>query len=90
MSDLHHAACALYGVPHEQRGAFCTSLVWQAHVADKYVKRLRKLHPYWGDGSLRAVAMPQSAQLRTTPDTGEMLACMAVVVHALQSRRRQE
>ena len=90
MSDLPHAARALYGVPHEQRGAFCARLVWRAHVADKYVKRLEKLHPHWGDGSLRAVALGHSALLRTTPNTGEMLACMAVVVQALQARRRQE
>lgn len=57
LSDLHHAAQAVQTVPEPARKAFCVQLLWQAHVADKYVKRLRKLHPLWGDGSLRAAAL---------------------------------
>lgn len=48
LADLHHAARAVQRKPVSERGGFCRDLVWRAHVADKYVKRLRKLHPVWG------------------------------------------
>lgn len=61
--DLHHAARAIAAVPPEQRVEFAAMLCWRAQVADKYVKRFRRCHPRWGDGSLRSVAMahPQVA-----------------------------
>lgn len=53
IGDLVYAARAVQDAPAGARHARCRALVWRAHAADKYVKRLRKLHPEWGDGSLR-------------------------------------
>lgn len=84
LTDLHHAARALCAVPYERRSTFCARLIWQAHVADKYVKRLRRLHPQWGDGSLRAVALTYAPPPVPPPDTADLLACMSVAIKALQ------
>ena len=63
VTDLHHAARAVAAVERADRARFAAILCWRAHVADKHVKRLRKPHPEWGDGSLRAAALahPQVA-----------------------------
>lgn len=58
--DLYHAARAVAAVEPEQRAIFARTLCLRAHVADKYVKKLRKSHPLWGDGSLRGAAMAHS------------------------------
>lgn len=80
LSDLHHAARAVQTVPQAARGEFCARLLWQAHVADKYVKRLRKLHPKWGDGSLRAAAMVDLAGAEGHCCSADYYRAMAVVI----------
>lgn len=81
--DLHHAACAVQGVHRKNRIGFCDELIWKAHVADKYVKRLHKLHPQWGDGSLRAVALQHQPMVLTAIEPSEFLACLSIVLRAL-------
>lgn len=88
LSDLHHAARALYTVPLDERSAFCAHLVWQAHVADKYVKRLRRLHAHWGDGSLRAVALPYANRSGGAVDTAGMRQCLAIVLSTLEAPKQ--
>lgn len=51
--DLHHAARAVAVRDFD----FAAELCWRAHVADKYVKHFSRLHPHWGDGSLRAASV---------------------------------
>lgn len=85
--DLHHAACALQGFPREQRVDLCALLIWRAHVADKYVKRLAKLHPQWGDGSLRAAALGHRIGIVTRTDCPEFLRCLSIVVNAVVAKQ---
>lgn len=85
LSDLHHAARVVQTVPVETRKKLCAQLVWRAHVADKYVKRLRKLHPLWGDGSLRAVAMQHPQASIRSGDRAQYLSAMAVVLDVLRT-----
>ena len=55
-------------------------LVYRAHAADKYVKRLGKRHPEWGDGSLRAVAIQHNyTPIRTVQDE-EWRRALALVI----------
>lgn len=81
--DLHHAACAVQGVPDPLRRGVCANLLWRAHVADKYVKRLRRYHPDWGDGSLRAVALLHEPCLPEQRTAKEYHRCLAIVLEAL-------
>lgn len=55
--DLHHAARALAAAPPFARACMAERISMQAHAAHKFVKRLRRLHPEWGDGSLRSATL---------------------------------
>lgn len=87
LTDIYHAARVLQAVPQAERKDRCAQLLWQAQVADKCVKRLRKLHPLWGDGSLRAAALAQDSRGAAAPLTPELRACMALVLLALDRQK---
>ncbi len=86
--DLYHAARAVQAAPPEGRNAACHELLWRAHVADKYLKRLKKLHPFWGDGSLRAAALAGRDSAEGWVMSPDMLACFVIVSRALAQRHR--
>lgn len=86
LMDLYHAARAVQVVCPEKRERACAQLIWQAHVADKYVKRLGKLHPLWGDGSLRAVACRYFKEETRGKISTDLLACVSIVALALARR----
>jgi hypothetical protein len=46
---------ALFAKP--QHRAICRQALEKTHVADKYRKRLGRLHPRWGDGSLMGFSL---------------------------------
>jgi len=78
--DLRTAARALMAVPQDARGALCARLLQRARWADCYVKRLSKLHPQWGDGTLRAAARPEElAHERWLGDQEYRDCCMLVL-----------
>ncbi len=83
LTDLYHAARVVQTAPEAARNDTCAELFWQAHVADKYVKRLRKLHPVWGDGSLRAAALAQSNRPGSTVVTPDLHRCLMIVLCAV-------
>ena len=86
LSDLNHAARAVQQVEKTDQAAFCARLLWRAHVADKYVKRLKRLHPDWGDGSLRAAAMCSCGPPVGRPNGPQWRAALQVVLAALDNR----
>ncbi len=88
--DLHHAARAVQGAPRERREAACFHLIWRAHVADKYVKRLQKLHPLWGDGSLRAAALADLDGMAHWIMSPDILDCFALVSRVLVEKERAD
>ena len=55
-SDVSAAARALLRLPEEAREAQCAQMMTQADWADRFVGRLGKLHPLWGNGTLGDVA----------------------------------
>tara|TARA_B110000908_G_C10196847_1_gene423361 strand:- start:1041 stop:1316 length:276 start_codon:yes stop_codon:yes gene_type:complete len=81
--DLYHAARAVQAEPLQEREAACQKLMWQAHVADKHLKKLKKSHPLWGDGSLRSAALLSFEDVENEMMTPDLLACFAVVVEVL-------
>lgn len=86
--DLHHVAQVVQGVPPEAREATCLHLMWCAHVADKYLKKIGKVHPLWGDGSLRSVALADSKGAVRPDLSHDMLDCFALVSKVLAARGR--
>ncbi len=86
LSDLHHAARALQTVPPPNREQCARQLIWRAHVADKMVKRLCRLHPAWGDGSLRAAALQHPRQEIEPNGTQDYLHCISIILKVLDAR----
>lgn len=87
LSDLHHAARAVQTVHTGAGAALSQQLLWHAHVADKYVKRLHRLHPAWGDGSLRAAALAHLKHHGPLKQPPDYCLSMAVVLTALARQR---
>jgi len=54
--DIIAAARYLAAVPAPRRETETRALFWRAHIADKVMKRLRRPHSVWGNGSLTAAA----------------------------------
>lgn len=84
LPDLHHAALAILMVEPHKRLHLCEELVWQAHVADKCVKRLRRLHSSWGDGSLRGAAIAHHKGCRTAHRSNDYLDALSVVLSIIK------
>lgn len=60
------------------------TIVEQAETADKYVRRFRRVHPRWGDGSLMSAALrhvPSGGRLDMNSESG--LRAMAVAARVL-------
>ncbi|WP_299414663.1 hypothetical protein [uncultured Sulfitobacter sp.] len=89
LCDLHHAARVVQAAAPSARAQLCHDLIWRAHFADKYVKRLRKIHPLWGDGSLRHAAISYEESQCIVEDTNEYLLAIARVADVLAQRRRE-
>ncbi len=87
-SDLDLAARVLMALPQGQRAAAMALLLARADLADRYRKRLGRLHAEHGDGSLRAVTigLPRSPARAAGPDYCAALA--AVLAGLAQWRAR--
>ncbi|MEQ6247747.1 hypothetical protein ABMC89_02530 [Sulfitobacter sp. HNIBRBA3233] len=86
--DLHHAARAVAAAPQAQRAGLAATLCSGAHVAHKYVKRLGRWHPVWGDGSLRAATHSFAKVEGRVMDT-RMLDAYITVLQCLERRLRE-
>ena len=53
-ADVMAAARRLWGLPRRDWGTVMVKALGEAHAADLYRKRLGRLHPAWGNGSLAA------------------------------------
>lgn len=54
--DVANAARALLSVPSSHRKELCQRMIVQAERADRFVRKVGRMHPFWGNGSLMAVA----------------------------------
>jgi hypothetical protein len=86
--DLSAAARRLWRLPrclwHEEMAR----LLARAHAADRYRKRLGRVHPFWGDGSLAAAVHlegpPPDQPFLSDP---AFLEAFAEAIHAVLSWR---
>ena len=86
-SDLRMAARALMAVPAGDRASFCTRLLEQAELADRYTRRLGKLHPAWGNGTLSGAAQGHPlGRERSLDDPDYRLACQ-MILEGIAARR---
>ena len=86
-SDVRAAVRAVLAVPAGARTTFCARLVQEAEWADRFVKRLGKLHPFWGNGTLLGAAQGHPLAPDRTFDDAEFCTVYELVLVQLCRRR---
>jgi serine O-acetyltransferase len=84
--DLLSAARAVAAYPPELRAGVAGQMIAEAHAAHRYFKRLHRLHPKWGNGSLMARALTEIAHGGDLGDR-DILDGLGVVAASLAARK---
>lgn len=87
LGDVTAAARALLRVAPAERAALLTRWLDSADAADRYARKLRKVHPVWGNGTLKdALGLAPLAAEPYCSDP-EYCSCLSMVLHGLAARR---
>ncbi|MFD2739868.1 hypothetical protein ACFSUD_09830 [Sulfitobacter aestuarii] len=89
-SDLIAAARALLLVPRDERPALCETMLREADWADRFTRRLGRMHPLWGNGTLLAAARRRDWADEPRVNQPDYCACLLLVLQALAARRGGE
>lgn len=81
--DVVTAARVLLRLPEGARVGQMRRMLEQATAADRYRKKLGRAHPFWGNGSLMAVAMGRPMAREPFLDDLAYCSCLALVFEAL-------
>lgn len=87
-SDVLTLAQGLRAVPEAARVALCRRVFFEAITADRYVRRLRKLHPHWGNGTLSAAASRRERAAVAVFDDADFCQCFEIILAQLRKRPR--
>ncbi len=82
IGDAQAAALALLPLPDRARDAALERMFTRAAAADRYRKRLGRVHPAWGDGTLAAAARAEGGGELAEPvlcDAGYLDALLRVL-----------
>ena len=88
--DLITLARAVMLWPEEHRVERLHRLFDQVHAADRYCKRLRRVHPCWGNGAILSMAlrMPRARAGPGDPRYLSALCCVCAGLATWQSIRQ--
>lgn len=86
IDDLLIAARAVAALAAPERPARLAQWLCEAHWADLYRKRLARVHPLWGNGSLMARALREAGARGLRPDRAE-IDTLAEVIAAVRDWR---
>ena len=86
--DLVALARVLLAAPAQARAGLCRSVIAEARVAAAVVRRLRRPHPRWGDGSVMAACAAHPARREPFASDAEYLDCLGLVIATLARRAR--
>ena len=78
------------GVPPGRRELLSRMLVREADCADRFVRRLGKLHPLWGNGTLYGAASRRALAPEVSFDDPEYCRCLVLILAQLGHRPRSE
>lgn len=84
--DVAAAARALLPLPPGERDRVCRLILRDADWADRYTRRLKRMHPGWGNGTLLAAARQWPLAAESTFDDPAYRACFALVLGHLDRR----
>ncbi|MDF0600932.1 hypothetical protein P1J78_09330 [Psychromarinibacter sp. C21-152] len=81
--DVVAAARVLVALPAGARAGRLDRLIRAAGWADRFRRRYRRAHPYWGDGSLMAVALTEDPPPEPRLSDPEYCKCLSMVLEAV-------
>lgn len=84
--DVAAAARALLALPAGERDSVCGFMLRDADWADRYTRRLQRMHPVWGNGTLLAAARQWPLAAEPTFDDPAYRSCFALVLRHLDRR----
>ncbi|KAA8614017.1 DUF7742 family protein [Salipiger aestuarii] len=87
--DLVAGARALLCVPRGLRWRAARDLVAQADAADRYRRRLCRIHPDWGNGTLMAAALGRPHAPERRLDDPDYADCLILVLEAVRHWRQR-
>jgi len=82
-SDVSAAARVMLATPPAFRALVCHRMIREAEFADRYVRRLGRLHPAWGNGTLLAAARRRRLAQEPSFSDREYCVCFQHVLNAL-------
>lgn len=85
--DLERCAIALLAMPPVERPLVMGRILSDADLADRYRKRLGRVHPTLGDGSLTSAARRQGRSARPARCDPRFCACLSVVLDGIAAWR---
>ena len=88
LDDLALAARAVRLLAPPARHAQVLRWLDEAHWADRYRKRLRRVHPVWGNGSLAGRVLREPMAPRFWPGDAEVVALGTVIAAVCEWRQR--
>ncbi len=86
-ADLFAAARALLAAPEPLRAGLMARMIHEAEAADRYRRRIGRVHPLWGNGTLEAAARGHAPGPSRALHDNDHLACLALVLEALVAHR---
>jgi hypothetical protein len=86
LADIEVAARVLMCVPSAQQANVIRQLLSDAHVADKYRKRLRRMHPQFGTGSLMSAAQAHPCAKRFETIGDDEISVFQIIFNALEEK----
>lgn len=86
-SDLTVAARALLSVPPSERPKLCSRILCEADWADRYVRKLGRRHPAWGNGTVVAAANSRALAPERSVSDPEYRDCLMIVLQGLSECR---
>jgi hypothetical protein len=90
LSDFDVMVRVLLQAPAETRAPLAAKLVHAADIGDRYRKKLRRIHPLFGDGTLTSAAQEQPRRAHPRHCDRSYRACLQIVLAALAEQGRQD
>ncbi len=87
--DVTSLARVLRRSAPERRAALCAQVIREADWADRYVRRLGRVHPLWGDGTLMSAARKRVLADEPELSDADYCSCLELVFETL-ARWRSE
>lgn len=88
LADVMAAAQVLVTVPGSERVELRDRMLREAEIADRFTRRLGRLHPRWGNGTLKDVARRRAAGVASRLDDPVYCEAMILVLLGIQRRPR--